>query len=119
VGFGRKVLLAGLFSLVVITIVFAIVRVTVVSKGYTTSHHQAEISWLYFWSFMEFSVGKCISSSGNSRRDAKMLSCDCGMLSFISRTVHPKEPRVGSRGSSKARDHSARSIKFKNQSNVG
>lgn len=57
VGLGRKVVLAGLFSLVAITIVFAIVRVTVVSRGYTTTHHQAEISWLYFWSFMEFSIG--------------------------------------------------------------
>ncbi|KAF1969836.1 hypothetical protein BU23DRAFT_571151 [Bimuria novae-zelandiae CBS 107.79] len=36
--------------------IFAIVRVTVVSQGYTTSHYQAEISWLCFWSFMEFSI---------------------------------------------------------------
>jgi hypothetical protein len=63
VGFGQKLLLAGLFSLVMITIAFAIVRVTVLSTGYTTSHHQAEISWLCFMSFMESSVGKCIPSS--------------------------------------------------------
>jgi hypothetical protein len=63
VGLGRKILLGAIFSLVVITMTFAIVRVTVVSEGYTTTqqggHQQAEISWLYFWSFIEFAVGMC------------------------------------------------------------
>jgi hypothetical protein len=63
VGLGRKILLGGIFSLVVITMTFAIVRVTVVSEGYTTTQQggrqQAEITWLYFWSFIEFAVGMC------------------------------------------------------------
>ncbi|KAF2806679.1 uncharacterized protein BDZ99DRAFT_448126 [Mytilinidion resinicola] len=65
VSFGRKVVLAGLFSLVLITMVIAIVRVTVVSKGYVVGHRQAEISWLYFWSFTEFAVAilvACLAS---------------------------------------------------------
>ncbi|KAF2647119.1 hypothetical protein K491DRAFT_551099, partial [Lophiostoma macrostomum CBS 122681] len=65
IGFGRKVALVGLFSLVVITMTFAIIRVTVVSKGYTTTQqgarHQAELSWLYFWSFVEFAIAVLVA----------------------------------------------------------
>jgi hypothetical protein len=65
VGLGRKIVLAGLFSLVVITMTSSIVRVTVVSKGYATTQRgapqQAEMMlWLCFWSFVEVAVGKYI-----------------------------------------------------------
>jgi hypothetical protein len=58
VSLGRKFLLAGLFSLVLVTMVIAIIRVTVVGKGYVGGNKQAEITWLYFWTFIEFAAGK-------------------------------------------------------------
>ncbi|KAH9905727.1 hypothetical protein F4778DRAFT_802192 [Xylariomycetidae sp. FL2044] len=51
----KKLALAGLFSLVIITMVFSIVRVTVVSA----LTRQPDISWLYFWS----SVEQCVAIS--------------------------------------------------------
>jgi hypothetical protein len=65
VGLGRKIALAGLFFLVVITMTFSIVRVTVVSKGYAITQRgapqQAEMMlWLCFWSFVEVAVGKYV-----------------------------------------------------------
>ncbi|PVH96015.1 hypothetical protein DM02DRAFT_675103 [Periconia macrospinosa] len=71
VGLSRKIFLGAIFSLVVITMTFAIVRVTVVSKGYTTTQqggrHQAEITWLYFWSFIEFAVAVIVASLASFR----------------------------------------------------
>ncbi|SLM34725.1 hypothetical protein LPUS_00159 [Lasallia pustulata] len=48
----QKVALAGIFSLAVITMTFAIVRVTVIS----ILTQQPDVSWLYIWSFVEQTV---------------------------------------------------------------
>jgi hypothetical protein len=54
----RKLQLGGLFSLVIITMVVAIVRVTVISsKAAKSGRNQVEITWLYMWHFIESSVG--------------------------------------------------------------
>ena len=49
----RKVALVGIFSLAVITCVFAIVRVTVIS----ISTRQPDTSWSYLWSSVEQCIG--------------------------------------------------------------
>jgi len=49
----QKLALAGIFSLVIITMTFTIVRVAVVSS--TTK--QNEVTWLYLWSSIEQTVG--------------------------------------------------------------
>ena len=51
----KKLALIGIFSLTVIVMVFAIVRVGVVS----TKDRIADISWLYFWSNVEMVI--CVS----------------------------------------------------------
>ena len=51
----RKFALAGIFSLVIITMVFAIIRTAVVAS--TKTHHLFDSSWLYMWSAIEVSVG--------------------------------------------------------------
>ncbi|TGO22447.1 hypothetical protein BPAE_0168g00180 [Botrytis paeoniae] len=48
----RNLALAGIFSLVIITIIFSIVRQSVVSSY----SHQFEESWLYTWSLVEQTV---------------------------------------------------------------
>lgn len=54
----RILQLAGLFSLVIITMVVAIVRVSVVSQeNAVSSSNQVKITWLYLWHFIESSVG--------------------------------------------------------------
>ncbi len=50
----RKAALTGIFSLVVITMIFAIVRTAVVSSSNT----QIDTSWLFMWSAIEASVGR-------------------------------------------------------------
>ena len=50
----RKVALSGIFSLVIITMVFAIVRTALVGSSNTT---QPDSSWLYMWSAIEASIG--------------------------------------------------------------
>jgi hypothetical protein len=53
ISWAKKLALVGIFSLTVIVIILAIVRVAVV-----TSHHtQVDISWLYLWSNIEMAVG--------------------------------------------------------------
>lgn len=55
----RKLQLGGLFSLVIITMAVAIVRVTVISnKAASSGRNQVEITWLYMWHFIENSVGR-------------------------------------------------------------
>ena len=49
----RKVVLGGIFSLAVITCVFAIVRITVIS----ISTRQPDTSWSYLWSSVEQCIG--------------------------------------------------------------
>ena len=50
----RKLALSGIFSLVIITMAFAILRVSVISA----EADQSELSWLQTWSFIEQSVGQ-------------------------------------------------------------
>ena len=47
----------GIFSLAIITTVFAVIRVTVVS----TFTKQPEPSWLYLWNSVEHCIGKTFS----------------------------------------------------------
>ena len=51
--FSKKAALVGIFSLAVITCVFAIVRVTVIS----TLTRQPDTSWSYMWSSVEQCIG--------------------------------------------------------------
>lgn len=62
ISLGRKFLLGGIFSLVIITITISIVRVVAVSKGYVGGKRQAEITWVAFWSFTEFAVGTYLTN---------------------------------------------------------
>jgi len=50
----RKAALSGIFSLVVITMVFAIVRTALVGSSNST---QPDSSWLYMWSAIEAFIG--------------------------------------------------------------
>lgn len=52
---GRKATLAGIFSLVIITMTFAIVRIAVVGS---VKRRGPDDPWLYMWSAIETSVGK-------------------------------------------------------------
>lgn len=49
---GQKLLLLGLFSLTIITIIFSIIRVTFV----TVPHMQPNIIWLAFWGNVEMPI---------------------------------------------------------------
>ena len=54
----RKLQLTGLFSLVIITMIVAVVRVTViVNRKSPTARQRVEFVGLYMWSFIEASVG--------------------------------------------------------------
>lgn len=50
----QKLALAGIFSLTVITMIFAIVRIAVITSQ---SRATLDQSWLYLWSAIEASVG--------------------------------------------------------------
>ena len=56
--FRRKAALIGIFSLAMITTVFAVIRITIVS---TFTKQQPEPSWLYLWSSVEQCIGKTFS----------------------------------------------------------
>lgn len=49
----QKLGLIGIFSLTVVVMVFAVIRVVVVS-GYSK---QADVTWLYFWTNLEMTIG--------------------------------------------------------------
>ncbi|KAF2787235.1 hypothetical protein K505DRAFT_367528 [Melanomma pulvis-pyrius CBS 109.77] len=55
----RRLALVGVFSLVIITMVIAIVRLTVTTDGnkISRSNNPVESTWLYTWHFIESSVG--------------------------------------------------------------
>ena len=54
IGLRQKLVLLGLFSLTIVIIIFAIVRVAVI-----TSHsYRPDQTWLYMWSLIEQAVGK-------------------------------------------------------------
>lgn len=50
----KKIALAGVFSLTIITTVFAIVRVALIGR----SAYMPEMSWTFMWNSIEASVGK-------------------------------------------------------------
>jgi hypothetical protein len=50
----QKIALAGIFSITFLIMLFAVIRVVVVS----TANMQAEQSWFYTWSCIEHTVGK-------------------------------------------------------------
>lgn len=52
--FHKKVVLVGIFSLVIIIMVFTIMHITVISS----LTHQPDTFWSYMWSFIEQCVGK-------------------------------------------------------------
>ena len=54
INFRQKLALTGIFSLTVITIVFAIIRVVVVTRQ---TRKTPESTWLYLWSAIEPPVG--------------------------------------------------------------
>ena len=55
----RRLALAGVFALVVITMVISIVRVVVVTTAASSNNtsQQLESTWLYIWHFTELFVG--------------------------------------------------------------
>ncbi|KAJ4374837.1 hypothetical protein N0V83_001915 [Neocucurbitaria cava] len=68
ISFTRKVQLAGLFSLVVVTMVISIVRVAVVSsKNNLSTSNQVENTWLYLWHFVESAVALLVACLASFR----------------------------------------------------
>ena len=59
--FRRKAALIGIFSLAIITTVFAVIRVTTVSTFTKKFTKQPEPSWLYLWNSVEQCIGKTFS----------------------------------------------------------
>lgn len=53
----QKVVLCAVFSLVIITMIFAIVRATVTTVGVK---RQIDPLWMYLWTSIELNVGTCI-----------------------------------------------------------
>ena len=51
---GQKLMLIGIFSLTVIVMIVAIIRVAIVNS----SHKDADVSWLFFWSNIEMATCK-------------------------------------------------------------
>ena len=51
----RKAALGGIFSLVVITMIFAIIRTALVGSNNNT---RPDPTWLYLWNVIEASIGK-------------------------------------------------------------
>ncbi|KAF2260653.1 hypothetical protein CC78DRAFT_410814, partial [Lojkania enalia] len=67
ISLARRFALGGVFSLVIITMVIAIVRVTVTTNNnnVSQSNKQVESTWLYTWHFVESSVAiivACLAS---------------------------------------------------------
>lgn len=92
----RKAALTGIFSLVVITMIFAIVRTAVVGSSNTTL---LDSSWLFMWSAIEASVGRwcpCYSIPvSNIVCAAITVSClatFCNLFSRENARSHPTPP---------------------------
>jgi hypothetical protein len=60
----KKLALLGIFSLTLITIVFSIIRVAVV----TTSHIQPNIPWVFLWGNIEVSISLIVACLGSFRQ---------------------------------------------------
>ena len=100
----RKFTLAGIFSLVVITMIFAIVRTAVVTSS--DKSHSPDSSWLYMWSAIEVSVGQwimhtCFIDVISNVSLAIIVACLASLRNLFSRENpqhHPKfyEPPAAS-----------------------
>lgn len=62
ISLARRFALGGVFSLVVITMIVAVVRVTVTTESgrIGKQNKQVESTWLYTWHFVESCVGKLL-----------------------------------------------------------
>ncbi|KAI8634024.1 hypothetical protein F5Y19DRAFT_197042 [Xylariaceae sp. FL1651] len=90
----KKLALMGIFSLVLVTISFAIVRVVVVSK----LTRQPDVSWLYLWSSIEQSIAvivACLSAFPqlftSSQRATKPVFKLSSTYDFIHRAKKPRD----------------------------
>lgn len=94
-GWRRKAALTGIFSLVVITMIFAIVRTAVVGSNNTT---QPDSSWLYMWSAIEASVGRWLRCPcyavpvTNIMRPAIIVACLATFRNLFSRETTRSRP---------------------------
>ncbi len=81
----RKLALAGIYSLVIITIIFAIVRTTLVSS----LTRLPDTLWLYMWSAIETTIGVCTFSPLHTKvvtwRLRADTSYDCSNRRLLSR----------------------------------
>jgi hypothetical protein len=106
----RKFLLGGLFSLVVITMLVAIVRVTVVSrKGALSNRNQVEVTWLYLWHFIESSVGTYLGAALKTSEIGILTydSTPSGLPRFLSHPLRDKRTSRRSRGKESTRTRRA------------
>ena len=56
----QRTVLSIVFSLVIITMVFAIIRATLTTSGV---REQIDPTWMYMWSSIELNIGKTIEST--------------------------------------------------------
>ena len=104
----KKAVLISIFSLVVITMAFAIIR----ERAVSTSRHQFDTSWLYMSSALEQAIGKSvlflnkttyappIICHQSSKKDL-ILSNHRRMPCLLSRSLLAAAPLFSSRGWSK------------------
>jgi hypothetical protein len=92
----RKLALAGIFSLVIITISTSIIRASVVSSE---APRVIDTSWLYMWSAIEISVGKldiCLCNmnfSDNFVYLAIVVACLASFRNLFSRQTSRQNPK--------------------------
>lgn len=105
----RKIQLGALFSLVVITMAVAIVRVVVVSKKDSLSNRkQVEITWLYLWHFIESCVGMYLATTYETGVILTRESNFGGLSRFLSHSFRGERSNRGSRGKGATRKRTAR-----------
>ncbi|KAF2754644.1 hypothetical protein EJ05DRAFT_479609 [Pseudovirgaria hyperparasitica] len=92
----KKFILAGLFSLVVVTVTIAIVRIAMVYGGsHISTRDQPEVTWLYFWSMIEFCVALFVVCIGSFRT---LFSADTkrkANIGQVGRIVHQGIDGIG------------------------
>jgi hypothetical protein len=105
VSMARRFALGGVFSLVITTIVIAIVCVTVTTNGNRISraNKQVESSWFYTCHFVESSVGMYPSSIKFSHSVLTYCSHHCRLPCIVPYPFHHQRAHTRSRGSHAAR----------------
>lgn len=89
--FRRKLGLAGIFSLTVFIMIIAIVRVAIV---YDDDRAQADGAWLYTWSMIEQTVGKCLEkplfprSNIHTNMPCDFFSYYCSLPCLVPGPIH-------------------------------